>query len=58
MQIKSVLIYNIHYLNFITFNISTFSFFLICPTEIVKYSNSSFFIFKNKAWTKDPEKKY
>ena len=51
MQIKTIVINTIHYINFITFNISTF-FFLICPAEIwvrlihlgvlyaVKYSNS------------------
>ena len=53
MQIKSVIIDNIHYINFITFNISTLfhkNFFLIYPAEIsiiypwflntVKYGNS------------------
>ena len=46
MQIKSVIIDNIHYINFM-FNISTlFFFFLICPSEIgvgilyaIKYGN-------------------
>ena len=33
MQIKSVIIDNIHYINFTTFDISSF-FFLICPAEI------------------------
>ena len=33
MQIKSLIIDNIHYISFITFNISTL-FFLICPAEI------------------------
>ena len=37
MQIKSVIIDNIHHITFITFNISTLFhkfFFLICPAEI------------------------
>ena len=36
MQIKSDIIDNIHYINFITFNITIllFFFFLICPAEI------------------------
>ena len=34
MQIKSVIIDNIHYINSTMFNISTLFFFLICPAEI------------------------
>ena len=37
MQIKNVIIDNIHYIKFITFNISTlfhYDFFLICPAEL------------------------
>ena len=33
MQIRNVMIDNIHYINFNTFNISTLIFVLICPAK-------------------------